>query len=82
MFRVAYLVFTKNIVDFVERVSVLPKWRQVENIRREVSRLLENVGQGLRSPMFRGEFFDTPPPWGDEPPGMRRAPVLVRRTSR
>ena len=82
MFRIANLVFTKNIVDFAERVNVPPTWRQVENIRREVSRLLKNFGEGLRGPMFRGEFFDTPRPWGDEPPGMRRAPVLVRRTSR
>ena len=82
MFRVRNPVFIKQSTDSAECTNVPPVWRQVKNIRREVSRLLENFGQGLRSAMFRGEFFDTPPPWGDEPPGMRRVPVLVRKMPR
>ena len=82
MFRTENFVFTKKSIDLAERMNVPPAWRQVERIRREVSRLLANIGEGLRSPMFRGKFFDTPPPWGDEPPGMRRIPVLARRPTR
>jgi HSP20 family protein len=58
---------TQTPVKTEAKAAVPAARTPVDSLRREIDRLFENFDRGLWSFPFRGSFFDTPPPWKNEP---------------